>query len=94
MSRVRASGARLDSQQRAVVLVGEHVNEPVGTLAHVADALMQLGQQLPDSPENSSSTCVSALPENFARINETMLARRTGGFASGSGAFPGLLNVK
>src|SRR6478752_10070359 len=36
---------RLDANQCAVVLVGDHVNEPVGSLTNVANPLMQIRQQ-------------------------------------------------
>ena len=39
------SRGRLEAQQHAVVLVGDHVDQAVGALAHVADALVQLRQQ-------------------------------------------------
>ena len=39
---IDATSARLDSQQRAVVLGGEHIQQTVTTLADVADSLPQI----------------------------------------------------
>jgi hypothetical protein len=36
---------RFDLQQRPVVLISQQIQEPVGTLPHVADALVQIRQQ-------------------------------------------------
>src|SRR5262245_18874266 len=36
---------RFDAEQRPVVFVGDDVEQAVGALPHVADALVQLGQQ-------------------------------------------------
>ena len=36
---------RFDSQKRGLVCVGQHVEEPVGPLSHVADALPEIGEQ-------------------------------------------------
>src|SRR5579863_3104131 len=36
---------RFQTQQCAVVFIGEHVNQTVGTLAYIADPLLQIGEQ-------------------------------------------------
>ena len=38
-------GRRLQTQQHTVVLIGQDIQIPVGALAHVADTLLELGQQ-------------------------------------------------
>src|SRR5207249_7172317 len=40
----RRRGRRFESKEHAVVLGGQHIEETVGTLTHVADALLQLAQ--------------------------------------------------
>src|SRR3954466_6099056 len=41
----RSMSLRLELQNRAVVLVGQHVDETVGTLSDVADPLFEVGEQ-------------------------------------------------
>src|SRR5687768_17869407 len=39
------TSARLDAQHRAFILVGDHVQQSIGALLHVANALAQVDEQ-------------------------------------------------
>src|SRR5574342_1010242 len=40
----RGSRSRFETKQRAVVFIGEQIEQPVGALPHFADALPELGE--------------------------------------------------